>query len=104
MNMERLKYIVIIGAVLIFMGIGTLAIALVMKLSSDNDSSNKKMDNITIHLDKHDSMYRFDIEKNKAFMHVINQKTGIEKIIIFNVKNGKKIQEIELSRPDETND
>ena len=90
---KYLKFIVIFLAVLILILFSITIIVIIKKYSYVED---KYIENIEIFpkLNKNESVQSFNINGNKLYLYVKNKSNNKTSIIIYNLKNSKKVGSI----------
>ena len=95
---KYLKSVVIILGVLIVTLLSFVIYIIIQKYSN---SLNKPIENLEIFLklDDQDDVKSVDIDENKMYIHIYEKSSGKAKIVIYDVKNGKKLGNIFLDNP-----
>ena len=95
---KYLKSVVIILGVLIVTLLSFVIYIIIQKYSN---SLNKPIENLEIFLklDDQDDVKSVDIDDNKMYIHIYEKSSGKAKIVIYDVKNGKKLGNIFLDNP-----
>ena len=95
---KYLKSVVIILGVLIVTLLSFVIYIIIQKYSN---SLNKPIENLEIFLklDDQDDVKSVDIDDNKMYIHIYEKSSGKAKIVIYDVKNGKKLGNIFLDKP-----
>ncbi len=95
---KYLKSVVIILGVLIVTLLSFVIYIIIQKYSN---SLNKPIENLEIFLklNDQDDVKSVDIDDNKMYIHIYEKSSGKAKIVIYDVKNGKKLGNIFLDKP-----
>ena len=95
---KYLKSVVIILGVLIVTLLSFVIYIIIQKYSN---CLNKPIENLEIFLklDDQDDVKSVDIDDNKMYIHIYEKSSGKAKIVIYDVKNGKKLGNIFLDKP-----
>lgn len=92
---KYLKSVVIILGVLIVTLLSFVIYIIIQKYSN---SLNKPIENLEIFLKLNEQydVKSFDVDDNKIYIHIYDKSLSKTKIVIYDVKNGKKIGNIIL--------
>ena len=92
---KYLKSVVIILGVLIVTLLSFVIYIIIQKYSN---SINKPIENLEIFLKLNDQyeVKSYDIDDNKMYIHIYDKSLSKAKILIYDIKNGKKIGNIFL--------
>ena len=92
---KYLKYIVIFLAVLILMLFSVTVFIIIKKY---NQVEDKYIENLEIFpkLENNQFVQSFDVDDNKLYLYVKNKSNNKTSIIIYNLKNSKKIGDITI--------
>ena len=78
-----------------------MEIAACIIIQKYSNSLNKPIENLEIFLklNDQDDVKSVDIDDNKMYIHIYEKSSGKAKIVIYDVKNGKKLGNIFLDKP-----